>query len=57
MSDFAAGSSAVTSRVSPTFISSNCNLVLKTGSGQNKPKQSSDLLAFIRMTSLRLRKK
>ena len=43
MSDSAAGSSAVISRFSPISISSIASLVLKTGSGQYKPKQSSFL--------------
>jgi hypothetical protein len=51
MSDLAAGSSAVISRVSPIFNSSNFNLALKTGSGQNKPRQSKDLSAFIEYPS------
>src|SRR4030043_1338023 len=43
MSDSAAGSSAKTSSVSPTFISSSSSLALKTGSGQYNPIQSSVL--------------
>ena len=46
MSDSAAGSSAITSSVSPMFSLSNSGLVLNTGSGQVKPVRSSFLFAL-----------
>jgi hypothetical protein len=51
MSDSAAGSSEITSNVSPIFILSNADFVLKTGSGQIKPVRSSFLFALEVMDS------